>query len=213
MTITFGGDIRTARRKLFIRLGQKNRRPGSGSSREFLARRTADMLWPDLTKILQPHYAVVGGVATRLYMPERFTKDLDVVVAARESDWVRKQRRDSGFRFASELSIIQGSTWVAPNDQEIDVIEGHEAWWPEAIQAAQANRDLQGQPVLTLPWLVLMKFKSGQSQDLADIDRMIGQANDEIIDVIRNIFDKYLPAESDDLNSLIALAKLERGDG
>jgi hypothetical protein len=169
------------------------------------------MLWPNLTEILQPHYAVVGGVATRLYMPERLTKDLDVVIAMRDAELVRKKLRDSGFRFVSELALIHGSTWVAPNGQEIDVIEGQEMWWPEAIQAAQANRDLQGQPVLTLPWLVLMKYKSGRSQDLADIDRMIGQADAETIDAIRSIFDKHLPAESDDLNSLIELARLERG--
>jgi hypothetical protein len=201
-------DVRTARRKLFIRLGQKHRRPGLGSSREFLARRTADMLWPNLTEVLQSHYAVVGGVATRLYMPERLTRDLDVVVAGRDADFVRKKLQDSGFKLISQLALIAGSTWLAPNGQEVDVIEGQEAWWPEAIQAAQANRDPQGQPVLTLPWLVLMKYKSGRSQDLADIDRMIGQADDETINAIRNVFARHLPTESDDLNSLIELAKL-----
>jgi len=166
------------------------------------------MLWPNLTEVLQSHYAVVGGVATRLYMPERLTRDLDVVVAGRDADFVRKKLQDSGFKLISQLALIAGSTWLAPNGQEVDVIEGQEAWWPEAIQAAQANRDPQGQPVLTLPWLVLMKYKSGWSQDLADIDRMIGQADDETINAIRNVFARHLPTESDDLNSLIELAKL-----
>jgi len=107
---------------------------------------------------------------------------------------------------------MPGSTWVTPSGQNANVIEGQEAWWPEAIQAAQANRDGQGQPVLTLSWLVLMKYASGRAQDLADIDRMIGQADDQTIAAIRRVFDRYLPTETEDLNSMIELARLERGD-
>ena len=39
------------------------------------------MMWPDLTSIPLPiQWAVVGGVATRLYIPVRMTQDLDTVI-------------------------------------------------------------------------------------------------------------------------------------
>jgi hypothetical protein len=164
--------------------------------------------WPNLTSVLVPVlYAVVGGVATRLYMPERMTKDLDVVIALPDAELVRKKRA-SGFVFVSELNLIRGSTWRAPNGQDIDVIDGEDVWWHEVILSAQANRDAQGQPVLTLPLLVLMKYIAGQAQDLADIDRLIGQTDDGTVAAIRQFFDRFLPDEHDDLSSFIALARL-----
>ena len=37
--------------------------------------------WPDLRKILKGIlWVIIGGVATRAYMPERMTKDLDILV-------------------------------------------------------------------------------------------------------------------------------------
>ena len=38
--------------------------------------------WPDLRQVLTGiPWVVVGGVATRAYMPERATKDLDILVS------------------------------------------------------------------------------------------------------------------------------------
>lgn len=170
------------------------------------------MEWPDLTQVLHPiQYAVVGGVATRLYMPERFTKDLDVVIVAAHADRATLKLKEAGYKLSARLALIEGSTWVAPNSQEVDVLEGSENWWPEAIQAAQTNRDPQGQPVLTLPYLVLMKYLAGRAQDLADIERMLTQCDDDALDAVRRVFLQIAPGEINDLNSLIELAKLDRG--
>lgn len=171
------------------------------------------MLWTDLSHVIEPaKYAVVGGVATRLYMPERVTKDIDVVIAVSEVDLVHQKLRASGFKLRSRLALVRGSTWIAPNGQEIDILEGEEGWWPEAIRAAQDNRDAQGLPVLPLPYLTLMKYQSGRAQDLADIERMLGQADDATLEAVRQLFQQCAPEEMDDLNSLIELGKLEHPD-
>ena len=94
----------------------------------------------------------------------------------------------------------------------MDVLEGQEPWWPEAIEAAQPNLDAPGQPVLTLPYLVLMKYLAGRAQDLADIERMLGQVNHKTMEAVKGLFARHAPDEIEDLNSLIELARLEWGD-
>jgi hypothetical protein len=202
-------DIRTHRRKLYINISKRKLRAGTGSSREFLARRTTDVIWTDLTDTLAPiQFAVVEGVATRLYMPERVTKDIDVVIVVANAKEARKKLEQAGFAFRAELSLVRGSTWLAPNQQEIDVLEGEESWWPEAVAQAQSNRDGQGLPILPLPFLVLMKYQSGRAQDLADIERMLGQAPDSSLKATRALFQKFASGDLADLESLIELGKL-----
>ncbi len=196
-------------RRAFIALAQRRQRAGAGSRREFLLRRTANVQWLDLTSILSPiHWAVVGAVATRHYMPERMTRDLDVVVAVADSAEARRKLKEAGFAYQGELSI-GGSSWTAPDGTPVDVVEGVEGWWTVAIAEAEANRDAQGLPILPLPYLTLMKFRAGRVQDLADVTRMLGQADDETLVAVRRLFARHAPDEREDLESLIALGKLE----
>lgn len=168
------------------------------------------MKWLDLTSILtQVSWAVVGAVATRHYMPERVTKDIDVAVAAQDVAVARQQLQAAGFTYKGELSI-GGSQWVSPGGEELDIIEGLESWWPQALQEAQNNRDLQGLPILPLPYLALMKFKASRLQDIADLSRMLGQANPSELAGVRVIFNQHSAADDlDDLESLITLGQLE----
>ena len=70
-------------RHFLIDYARRRVRPGTGSSVEFMLRRTAVNPWPDLRQILQGlDWMIIGGVATRAYMPERVTKDLDILVRA-----------------------------------------------------------------------------------------------------------------------------------
>jgi hypothetical protein len=212
-TLEHIADVRAYRRKLFISIGRRKQKPGRGSSRELLTKRTASMLWTDLTQVIAPaKCAVVGDVATRLYMPERVTKDIDVVIAVSDTTLAYQKLSGAGFKQQGKLALVRGLTWMAPNGQEIDVLEGEESWWPEAIHAAQDNRDAQGLPILPLPFLALMKYQAGRAQDLADIERMLGQADDVTLDAVRRLFSQHAPAELDDLNSLIELGKLEFPD-
>ena len=69
------------KRHFMINMLKRRVRSGTGSSQEFLHRRTAMNSWPDLRPILNGiKWVIVGGVATRVYMPERMTKDLDILV-------------------------------------------------------------------------------------------------------------------------------------
>ena len=89
------------------------------------------MMWPDLTSILSPiQWAVVGAVATRLYMPERMTQDLDIVIRTVDSSQVRQKLTEAGFIYQGELSIGE-SSWRTPNGELIDILEGTDVWWIE----------------------------------------------------------------------------------
>jgi len=195
-------------------LAKKHQRPGSGSSLEFLRRRTATMQFPDLRPVLDPLlWAVVGAAATRLYMPERVTQDLDVLV--RSEDMAEADRRlgDAGFVYKGPLRI-GGSQWAAPDGFPLDVLQGDAAWCEEGLIEAHENRDAQGAPVLPLPYLVLMKFEAGRARDVADVSQMLGQAAPEQLAAVRVLFTRFRSLdEIEDLESLITLGQLEMQAG
>ena len=164
---------------------------------------------PNLTDVLSPlPWAVVGAVATRLYMPERATQDLDIAVGAQDAPEVRRRLAEAGFAHQGELSI-GGSSWRSPEGVVVDVLEVSAEWSRQALAEAEGNHDAQGLPVLPLPYLVLMKFQAGRVQDLADVTRMLGQANGEALAATRRLFARYARADAADLESLIRLGQLE----
>ena len=196
-------------RKILIKIAQRKRSPGTGSHLSFLRERTTQMVWPDLTSILLPiRWAVVGAVATRLYMPERMTQDLDIAIQTVDGLQARQKLAAAGFFYRGELSIGR-SSWTAPNGELIDVLEGDDVWWTEAIADAQANRDAQGLPVVPLPYLVLIKLQAGRVQDIADVTRMLGQAGEGTLDAVRALFAQRSPEDMQALESLIELGQLE----
>ena len=167
------------------------------------------MFWPDLTALLKPiPWAVVGAVATRLYMPERMTQDLDIIIRAEDRQEVWRKLKAGGFVYQGELNI-GGTSWMTPNNEMVDVLEGKEVWLSSALAEAQINRDEQGLPILPLPYLVLMKFQAGRTLDLGDVTRMLGQADSIQLNATRALFAEYHPQDIEDLESLIALGQLE----
>jgi hypothetical protein len=196
-------------RKTLIDIARRRQKPGAGSSRAFLLARTTFMQWPDLTPVLGDLlWAVVGAVATRLYMPERMTRDLDVAIAFQDSALAHEKLRAAGWIQEGPLTI-GGAKWTAPDGTAVDVLEGHASWWPQALTEAQSNRDAQGLPILPLPYLVLMKFQSGRVNDIADVTRMVGQANEPNLEMTRQLFTQHEPDGLEDLESLIVLGRLE----
>lgn len=166
-------------------------------------------MWPDLTSVLGDiPWAAVGAVATRMYMPERVTRGLDVAVAAGDALAARRRLAGAGFRLRRELSI-PGVSWESPEGAEIAMIELAEAWGVDALREAQMNRDLQGLPVLPLPYLVLLKYRAGRTVDIGDIPRILGPADEAQLAQVRALFAREVPGEQDDLESLIRLGKLE----
>ena len=179
------------RRRTLIDLALRRQRPGTGTNVDVLRERTAVSRYPDLRSILAGlAWAVVGGVATRLYMPERLTLDLDVAVTAADAEEVRRRLGEGGFRYSGELTI-GGSSWTSLQNASVDVLEVDTPWIHVALAEAQANPDQQGMPVLPLPYLALMKFQAGRLQDLADVSRMLGQASDASLDRVRRLFQRF----------------------
>ena len=200
-----------ARRRLLISMAHRRQRPGSGSGRDYLIRRTTQLKFPDLTPILGTIlWCAVGAAATRLYMPERMTDDLDILVHSEDSQDAQERLTNANYVYQGGLSI-GGSRWLSPENFPIDLLYGDENWVKAALLEAQTNRDGQGIPILPLPYLVLMKFNASRVQDIADISRMLGQATEPQLASVRAVFKRWLPGNDEDLDSLIALGQLEFG--
>ena len=198
------------RRRILINICRRRIRPGTGSSLEFLRRRTAMNPWPDLRPVLQGiPWVVIGAVATRAYMPERATKDLDILVRHEDGDEVRERLEAAGYTFITHLAV-PGFLVHSPEGVEVDVVLGDYPWLDEAL--AHPRQDQAGFPVLDLPYLVLMKLAASRVQDTADLSRMLGLASDEELAPVRAVVARYAPAEVDDLESLIYLGRFEMKD-
>lgn len=196
-------------RRLIIQLATKRQKPGTGTSSELLRRRTAMIVWPDLKQILGDiPWATVGGVATRHYMPERATVDLDILIAAEDAPAARERLQRAGYQYLQELTV-GGSAWRSPEGVEVDVLESSEPWVTQALAEAQQNLDLQGLPILPLPYFVLMKFRSSRVRDVADLTQMLGLAGEDQLNDVRRIVEAFEPDALEDLESLIMLGRME----
>lgn len=162
---------------------------------------------PELGSVLRrTPYIIVGGLATRLYMQERMTLDVDILVHRDDAELVGRELSKAGARKKGVLSI-GGGTWQLPGKTMLDVIVLDDAWAREAI--AHAVRSTDGLPYADLPYLVLMKLKASRVQDLADVSRMLGAAGEKALGRVRKVIRKHAPGDLQDLESLISLGKLE----
>jgi|GEM_PF-6812276 len=93
------------KRRLLIRMAQRRIRPGAGSSTAFKQRRTATLTWPDLRPILYGiQWVFAGDMATRAFMPERMTNDLDILIREMDETAVLERLRAANYTIESELS-------------------------------------------------------------------------------------------------------------
>ncbi|RME72789.1 MAG: hypothetical protein D6784_12960 [Chloroflexi bacterium] len=198
------------RRRILIDISLRRIRPGTGSSPEFLRRRTTMNPWPDLRPILKEiPWVVVGAVATRAYMPERATKDIDILVHRNDGEAVKERLETAGYRVVSSLAV-PGYLFRSPEGVDLDVIFGSYPWLKEAL--AHPRQDPAGFPVLDLPYLVLMKMESSRGRDIGDLSTMLGLAPKAELERVRQAVARYAPENLDDLESLIYLGKVEMGD-
>lgn len=199
------------RRRILIDICRRRIRPGTGSAPEFLRRRTAMNPWPDLRPVLQGiPWVITGAVATRAYMPERATKDLDVLVRQEDGDEVRERLEAAGYTYVTRLAV-PGFLVRSPEGVEVDVILGNYPWLDQAL--AHPRQDPAGFQVLDLPYLVIMKIEASRGRDLGDLTTMLGLASDEELDRVRRVVARYAPEEMDDLEALIYLGRVEMKGG
>lgn len=198
------------RRQLLIRMALRRVQPGTGSSHAFMLRRTAMVEWPDLRHILHDiDWVIVGGVATRAYMPERMTKDLDILIRQQDEAAALRQLQSAGYTVEQQLAI-PGFVLASADGIEIDLLLGTQPWLEEALQKPQT--DPAGYPVLGLPYLILMKLAASRGQDFGDITTMLGWADDAALAAVRQTIARYSPQDAADLESLIYIGQQERLD-
>ena len=198
-------------RRKCISIARRLVQPGRGSSRQLLRERGTEYGTIDVRRYLgSVPFTVVGGLATRLYMPERMTLDADVLVLPDKLVEAEHALEGSECKKLGQLSI-GGSTWRLPEGQNLDLIALNEPWVADAISHAVAGPG--GLPYAVLPYLVLMKLTSGRMQDLADISRMLGGADEKMLERTRQLIGRYRSGDLEDLGSLISLGKLEYKEG
>jgi hypothetical protein len=193
-------------RKKFIQITLRRVKPGSGSTHEFLKTRTWSRQVTDLRPLIQVPYVIIGGVATRLYMPERMTDDLDILIHEDRAERAYLDLIQGEARRIGDLSI-GGTSWELPDKTILDIITSNRAWVNTALLHPRFGMDAQ--PVISLPYLVLMKLEASRTTDISDISRMLGQASDVDLDEVRKVVEMYDPNSVEDLKSLIQLGKLE----
>lgn len=164
--------------------------------------------WPDLRPILQGiDWVIIGGVATRAYMPERMTKDLDILVHMDDGDAVITKLKDAGYRVSSQLAV-PGYLMLSPDGVEVDVLFGDTPWLRKAL--AHPSKDQAGYPVIGMPYLVILKMNAQRTRDMGDLGTILGWASDSELDEVRAVVAEYSPEDSDDLESLIFIGKKEQ---
>ena len=195
------------KRRFHIDMSLRKQKPGTGSSLEFLKRRTAMIEWPDFRQILRGiPWVIIGSVATRAYMPERMTKDMDILIHKNDGKEVIQRLQKAGYTVISQLAV-PGHLLQSPTGVEVDVLFGDAPWLKDAL--TQPQFDAAGYPVLDLPYLVLLKLQAIRPQDWTDVSRMLGLASDEALNQVREVIAQYSPEDRDDLESLIYLGKME----
>ncbi len=222
------------RRAALLAMAARRARPGGGTAPEVAARRTWTLPVPDLRPVLAPvgaPFAIVGGVATRLYMQERATPDLDILI---DADDARAVEAALGRVGATRLRghPAGGARWALPSTVAADLPAAAPAWRALArmtgtdLDAMPCRLDVlalaapwvgpalatvrpspTGLPVVALPYLVVMKLTSGTTGDLDDLARLLGEADAGALDAVRAAVRAYRPVVAGDVERLIAAGR------
>jgi hypothetical protein len=208
-------EQKAARRAFF--LSRVKRGAAGGSDYRALMNAQRGPLPMGLPGILSgARYAIVGGIATRMYQPERFTKDIDILVVPGDLPVVRERLRGLGGERTGALALpdsqlgLEGEVWQVPSIGEIDLLWSDEPWVDKAVQSTRT--DDQGLSIVGLPYLIAMKLDASRSVDQGDLSRMLGFAADGTLDAVRLVVAGLLPEITEDLESYIAIGRLEIGE-
>jgi hypothetical protein len=194
-------------RRKFIEITKRRIKPGSGSTTTFLRTHTWTQSVTNLSNLITVPYVIVGGVATRLYMPERMTLDLAILIHSDRATELYTYLKTKAI-LVGELSI-GGTSWQLPDQTILDILSDNKPWVNKALEQPQVSPD--GQPVIDLPYLILMKLAASHTTDISDISRMLGQASELQLERVKSVIETYDRESLEDLESLIQLGQLEFG--
>ncbi len=158
--------------------------------------------------------AIVGGVATRAYSPERKTQDIDILVEHERYHDATKRLEHQGWRkvrdlvFTAGLLGLYGSAWLK-DGQKLDVLATEQPWAEEAL--SQKAYDQTGLRVIGLPYLVMMKIDSARGIDQGDLTRMLGLLDEAEVERVVAIVERHYgdPHGAQDVRQYAMLGKLE----
>lgn len=187
-----------ARRHFYIQMAKKRVRPGSGSGPETLWARTWRRPVFDLRTITAVPFVVIGGVATRLYALERVTDDFDILIEAKNVA-----------ALTADIEHAGGISRCEVSGMALDVVAEDAPWAAEAV--ANSASAPNGLPVVSLPYLVLMKMRTSRGIDIGDLTRVLGAADNAALADTRRVIESELGDGVEDLEGLIHLGQLEYG--
>ncbi len=214
-------NARTAheRRRFYLDRALRRRPVGTGSAHAHLLA----LPWKPLPVkpaaiLVDIPFVIVGGVATRMYMPERATKDIDILVtpvgyagASTALEAAGYRRYDHPLLFPNAGLGLRGHAWTS-NLGEVDLLTSDQAWCVEAVERPQ--RDREGNPTVALAYLILMKLDAARLIDQGDIGQMLGVLNDSELENIVATIAKHVddPTLLDDLRQYAEVGRLELQD-
>jgi hypothetical protein len=203
---------RASRRAFFMRR-MRGRRSDPIALRELWQFRPSTR-WTEARVLDGIPFAVIGGVATRLYMPERTTADIDILVRATDFDAAVTQLVTKGYRqlthpltFADTRLGLIGQRVQA--ELPVDVLSSTQSWVDDAVDAVR--RDDTGLPIVGLPYLVALKLDASRGVDQGDLTRMLGFASEPDLVRVRAVIRELLPADLEDLEQYIEIGRFEVG--
>lgn len=156
-------------------------------------------------------FAVVGGVATSLYMPERTTVDIDVLIAPESLASARSNLEAAGWRPGSALQPepglgLKAESW-RQGDHHLDLLWSSELWASKAITGARDNQ----RRIVGLGYLVIMKMNAARGVDQGDLTRMLGMASDDEVAAVRQVLQQHRPDLIEDFEQYVVIGRLETG--
>ena len=214
-SVSTGFETATARRRFYLDIGLRKRPMGSGSAMDILMQSPREKLSIDMESLFgNIPAAIVGGVATRAYSPERKTQDIDVLVDHDQYAEALQRLQTLGWDkvrdlfFTAGLLGLYGSAWLK-DGQKLDVLATDQPWAAEAL--SQHCYDQTGLRVIALPYLVLMKIDSARGIDQGDLTRMLGLLDDAAVERVIEVVERHYgdPHGAVDVRQYAELGRLE----
>lgn len=216
-------DVTSApsRRRFFIDTVRRRGSRGSGSDLELLARLPGRLHERYRVAVLDKIFAglpifLIGAHAAAAFAPERMTQAVDYFTTGDFYEIAAGRLRDAGFaeagalQFATSRLGLYGSGWrSADGTLALDLIASDEPW-AIASFAAPAASNANGDRVIPLAFLVLMKLDAARSIDQGDLARVLGRLSDEDVERVVAVVAEHYPTDPDALDDVRQYAEIGR---
>jgi len=209
-----------ARRRFYLDRAMRRQTRGSGSDLRFLL--TLPRTPNGISLLVEQTFGtipalLVGAHAVAAYAAERMTKDVDYFVAGEQYAQAEERLRDGGWTKLRDLHFpnaklgLHGSAWRPhAGGIEIDLITSEQEWVRAAF-AAPITRDKNGERVIPLEFLVLMKLDSARANDQGDINRILGRLTPERVEEVVRVVTRHYddPAVAADIRQSAEIGRWE----